>query len=352
MSLSKATNAQNCKNWEDSDIPILCQTCLGDNPYVRMIKERYGKECKVCSRPFTVFRWCPGLRMRFKKTEICPTCARLKNVCQTCVLDLDHGLPVQVLDSILKGDNNNVPQRETRSQNVRDVFQGSAASHALAPTETLTKLSRMAPYYKRNRPRICSFWARGECKRGQECPYRHEKPHDPDDPLCEQNIKDRYYGRKDPVAEKLLQRVGYLPKLEAPEDQNVCTLYVGNLTEKITEPELRNVFYQYGDIRSVTLVPRQSCAFVQYTKRSAAELAADRTFNKLMLKGRKISISWAHSQPKNASRTDRRLAMPGGPNGYNQLDQEEINIMPAGLKLDELPPTLVPAKVYQQYAPR
>ena len=47
---------------------------------------------------------------------------------------------------------------------------------------------------------------KGECKRGEECPYRHEKPTDPDDPLSEQNIKDRFFGVNDPVAEKLLNR--------------------------------------------------------------------------------------------------------------------------------------------------
>lgn len=55
------------------------------------MKERYGQECKICNRPFTVFRWCPGARMRFKKTEICQTCSKLKNVCQTCLLDLEFG---------------------------------------------------------------------------------------------------------------------------------------------------------------------------------------------------------------------------------------------------------------------
>ncbi len=61
-----------------------------------MIKERYGKECKICTRPFTIFRWCPGAKMRYKKTEVCQTCAKLKNVCQTCLLDLEYGLPIQV----------------------------------------------------------------------------------------------------------------------------------------------------------------------------------------------------------------------------------------------------------------
>ena len=46
---------------------------------------------------------------------------------------------------------------------------GKLASHK---SELLSKLARSAPYYKRNRPHICSFWVKGECKRGEECPYR------------------------------------------------------------------------------------------------------------------------------------------------------------------------------------
>ena len=34
-------------------------------------KEDLGAECKVCTRPFTVFRWQPGGGARFKKTEVC-----------------------------------------------------------------------------------------------------------------------------------------------------------------------------------------------------------------------------------------------------------------------------------------
>ncbi|KAH7574960.1 hypothetical protein JRO89_XS02G0026600 [Xanthoceras sorbifolium] len=87
--------------WERSDFPIICESCLGDNPYVRMTKADYDKECKICTRPFTVFRWRPGRDARFKKTEICQTCSKLKNVCQVCLLDLEYGLPVQVRDTAL-----------------------------------------------------------------------------------------------------------------------------------------------------------------------------------------------------------------------------------------------------------
>ena len=57
MAVSLGANTYNRMNWETSDFPILCQTCLGDNPYMRMIRETYGKECTICNRPFTVFRY-------------------------------------------------------------------------------------------------------------------------------------------------------------------------------------------------------------------------------------------------------------------------------------------------------
>ncbi|XP_033751822.1 pre-mRNA-splicing factor RBM22-like [Pecten maximus] len=306
MAASKGANTYNRQNWEESDFPILCQTCLGDNPYIRMMKEKYGKECKICARPFTVFRWCPGARMRFKKTEVCQTCSKIKNVCQTCLLDLEYGLPVQVRDAALKIQDN-MPKsdvnKEFYTQNMENEIANSDGTvapgqlgKAQTPSDMLLKLARTTPYYKRNRPHICSFWVKGECKRGEECPYRHDKPTDPDDPLADQNIKDRFYGMNDPVADKLMNRYSNMPKLDAPEDKSITTLYVGNLGDKIGETELRDHFYQFGEIRSINIASKQQCAFVQFTTRQAAENATEKSFNKLIMGGRRLNIKWGKSQ--------------------------------------------------------
>ena len=68
---------------------------------------------------------------------------------------------------------------------------------------------------------------------------RHDMPTDPNDPLADQNIKDRYYGTTDPVAARLLSQAKSMPSLEPPSDKSITTLYVGGLEGKVEEGDLR-----------------------------------------------------------------------------------------------------------------
>lgn len=54
----------------------------------------------------------------------------------------------------------------------------------------------------------------------------------------------------------------------------------------------RNHFYQFGEIRTITVVPRQQCAFIQFATRGAAEAAAEKSFNKLIIHGRRLNVKW------------------------------------------------------------
>lgn len=130
----------------------------------------------------------------------------------------------------------------------------------------------------------------------------------------------------DPVAAKLMKRAAVLPKLEPPEDKSITTLYIGNVASFVTEKDLqyvknlmtsftwtkrffnsnqsyilmiffrRDMFYQYGEIRNITVVARQQCAFIEFVRRADAEIAAEKTFNTLILGGRRLNIKWGHTQ--------------------------------------------------------
>ena len=51
------------------------------------------------------------------------------------------------------------------------TFDSQTANRA--GREMLKGLARTDPFYKRNRPHICSFYVKGECNRGDECPFRY-----------------------------------------------------------------------------------------------------------------------------------------------------------------------------------
>ena len=238
MSRSDATGAAgfsivsevNKEGWEKSDFPVLCETCLGDNPYVRMLRAHGGFECKICSRPFTCFRWKAGSEGRHKITILCQTCAKLKNVCQCCVFDLEYGLPVAVRDKYLaEHEKIQLPESDVNRDYYMEQLtkQGDAALPygKTGSNPMLQKLARLNPYYKRNQAKICSFFVKGECNRGSECPYRHEMPEGGD--LSKQSTVDRFHGNNDPVAKKILATADERARLTAPEDQTVTTLYVG-----------------------------------------------------------------------------------------------------------------------------
>ncbi|KAF8637386.1 hypothetical protein AX17_002883 [Amanita inopinata Kibby_2008] len=298
----------NKAGWEQSEFPILCETCLGDNPFIRMTKQEYGRSCGTCARPFTVFRWNPGSGSRYKTTVICQTCAKVKNVCQTCLLDLEYGLPTQVRDTALavqtEAPTSDI-NREYYAQNMESKLEGSKSGlgpsrASSAGKEMLKQLARTDPYYKRNRPHICSFYVKGECSRGNECPYRHEMPQINE--LSQQNIQDRYYGRNDPVARKILSTNAENQGLKPPDDVTITSLFLSSLSPKSTELSIRTRVLQSlpsiepTQLKSIVHVAKTRCAFVNFTERSAAETAAQAWANGLDIDDEYVTIRWGRGR--------------------------------------------------------
>ncbi|KAI5478979.1 pre-mRNA-splicing factor RBM22/SLT11 [Pseudohyphozyma bogoriensis] len=302
----------NAASGEASEFPNLCEVCLGPNPYLRMSKQDLGAECKICTRPFTVFRWLPGAGMRYKKTEICQTCSKTKNVCQTCLLDLQFGLPTQVRDTAL-GQKTTAPtsaiNREYYAQNKEakgEELDSGAINFGKADSagkELLKKLARNDPYYKRNRPHLCSFYAKGACNRGDECPYRHELP--VENELSHQNIKDRYHGVNDPVARKILAANAVSSGLAPPADTSITSLFMTGLPLTAKEEHIRSFYLaaptiQPSHLKSIVIVPSstKAVAFVNFVDRKAAELGAERSSVKVEIEGTEVKVQWGRSRPK------------------------------------------------------
>lgn len=77
--------------------------------------------------------------MRYKTTVICQTCAKVKNVCQTCLLDLEYGLPTQVRDTAL-AIQNEAPTSEINREYYAQNME-SKVRHNLHPYSTFFQCS-------------------------------------------------------------------------------------------------------------------------------------------------------------------------------------------------------------------
>ena len=284
---------------------------------MRMTKEPHGKKCSVCETPFTVFAWQAGTKGRLKKVEICRSCAESKNVCQVCIYDLQYGLPVKVRDQVLRETGSAVaggavPQSMANrawfsAQQERALEQGKnmvGDANELAHAK-LSEMAQMEPKYERNLAKVCTFYARGECNRGVNCPFRHELPKDRNDPLAQKsNSKNRFFGSDDPVGNRMLARRKKVEENQKKVEENEgydkarATLYLRFQGEppypELTEDTIRDKFYAFGEIVSVRIQSEKGQAFVEYTQPEAAELAIA-SMNKKGLLERQIFVAWARA---------------------------------------------------------
>ena len=109
-------------------------------------------------------------------------------------------------------------------------------------------------------------------------------------------------------------------ELPTPEDESITTLWLGNVEQDITETDLRDVFYAYGQITGVHIVRSSKCAFVEYASREMAEFAAAQLYNALNIKGRNVTVNWAKPrvQNSNTSNSNARVVMPAPPGMENK----------------------------------
>jgi len=319
----------NRSGWESTDMPSVCEKCLPDNPYVQILKEDYGAECKICTRPFTVFRWKADRTARQKRTNICLTCARLKNCCQHCMLDLSFGLPIVVRDAALKmiapGPTSGINREYYAQEHEKEIEEGRGAIEAYGQTdekarELLRRLAQSEPYYKKQRRLEEAGEAEGQTEGGQkllEGPSEGSSSYNQPGPIRTSDSRGKGYGQASAMQEQKRQgksrafpgTAALPPQPEdilPPTDRNITSLFVTGVEDDLPEHEIRTHFAQFGPLRSLVCSHRSHCAFINYLTREGAETASAACQGKAIVKGVPLRVKWGKPKPLDSLDADTR----------------------------------------------
>ena len=281
--------SEGLQKWEVSDFPITCEKCLGDNPYLRMSKANFDEECKICAKPFTVFRWIPGKRERSKKTEICQICAKLKNLCQSCILDLQYKAPFEIRDALLEGwhyTQSRKPQTEVHReyfalQAQKKVEQNQVPDYTHLPklNMTIPTLPSVTSYIKNDKGEIMDTLTQNETNTYNYFQFNT----DPNRPVIPKlNFPS--------ISEEITAHNPYAT------DPNNKTVFVGGIDNSITEEDLRNHFASFGPIIKIFISGKSNCAFIDYANKDDAIKAIDEYIEGTKIRDVSIRVCWGKNK--------------------------------------------------------
>ncbi|KAG6032295.1 Pre-mRNA-splicing factor slt11 [Claviceps sp. Clav32 group G5] len=313
----------NRSGWESTDFPSVCENCLPENPYVKMLKEDYGAECKLCTRPFTIFSWNGADRAqgRKKSTNICLTCARLKNCCQSCMLDLSFGLPIAVRDAALKmvapGPQSDINREYFAQNNELLIEEGKVGTEVYEKTddkarELLRRLANSKPYFRKgrivNESELAESSAGGSVStgagQGGPGPIRTR------DSRAAAAAGSRPRGGKGRQAFPSAAQLPPSPKdWLPPDDKNIMSLFVTGVEDDLPEHKLRDFFKVHGKIKSLVCSHMSHCAFVNYETREAAEKAAAACHGRAVIAGCPLRVRWGQPKAIGTMNKEQRVEM-------------------------------------------
>lgn len=224
------------------DLPSVCKLCCGDHAHIKMIRQTNGEECKVCTRPFDVYRWnISQAANKSKKTVVCKTCARARNCCQSCMLDIKYLIPLDIRDTALKmaGIENNYGSSKNREVKaiMADKMEARFRKDEGKTHDLLTKLA--------GRFNLKTVVA----------PQKRKEPPKVD-------------------VSRVVNQLPFGGSLTPPTDASITSFFVFGLLEDTPQYAVEEVFEQYGRVKSCVVNLRARCGYVTMATRAAAEAAA------------------------------------------------------------------------------
>jgi len=276
---------------------------------------------RQCTRPFTLFRWKADRTARTKRTIICLTCARLKNCCQCCMLDLSFGLPIAVRDAALKmvapGPQSAINREYYAQEHEKEIEEGRGAVEAYEKTdekarELLRRLAHSEPYYKKQR--------RLEGAEEGEESEQKKIGHGPGPirtsesrlgtPLPGRGGGNTGRARTVRNARPFPSTAQLPPGPEdymPPADKKITSLFITGVEDDLPEHALRTFFSEFGQLRSLICSHRSHCAFINFATRESAEKAAMHCKGKAVIQGCPLRVRWGKPRPLDSMDREERM---------------------------------------------
>lgn len=236
-----------------SDGPSLCAQCLGDKDHIKMIRQPGGEECKLCTRPFTVYRWNILRELRqLQKTIICNTCANARNCCQSCMVDVTYGIPLDIRDAALKMaglSNEYAVESSSRNREVKAIMADKLEAKAKQNEQDEDKMVKAKAILQTLASKLSATKRNVAKERAVEI------------------------SKKDTT--KIVTKLPFGGTLSAPEDKTIKSFFIFGFSPDMPQYVLSNYCETFGSTSLIKVVHRARCAYVTFTARKDAESFAN-----------------------------------------------------------------------------
>lgn len=288
-----------------SDEFIICETCLGSNKNIKMMKQPNGEECKLCTRPFTIYRWHSDASSSTKtrKTIICTTCARVKNCCQSCMLDINYGISIDIRDTALKmAGLDNLILRGSETTKNREV-KAIMADKYDEKFKTADSKNENESKQQVARELLLKLSTR----------LKDQK---------QRKITDKYNGNTKSIEVlKFSRTLPFNTLITIPSSQpELTSFFVFGIDSNLPQYSITNYAKEHGGpVLAITIVHRAKCGFITFIDRKSAEKFANHIIDNklnpndnpgLIVLDKKFPVRFTWGKPVNLGiSTDDQLAL-------------------------------------------
>lgn len=231
-----------------------------------MVRQKGGEECKLCTRPFTVYRWNILNELRqLKKTIICETCSNARNCCQSCMVDVTYGISLEIRDAALKMaglPNEYAVESTTRNREVKAIMADKLDAKEKKSEDADEKRLKAKAILETLAAKLATTKRRPAKERATEA------------------------SNKDVT--KLVNKLPFNAPIQAPEDGSIKSFFIFGFTPEMPQYVLTDFCSEHGPLALTKMVHRARCAYVTFGERKDAEKFAESIVSNRLNKTSKI----------------------------------------------------------------